>query len=490
MARILFITRNLENAEPIGLLILGAVLKAHGHEVRLIGSRNTPLGPVMNTFAPHIVGYSVCTGLHRYLLDLNRGLKKRWPFLSIFGGPHPTLFPDMIDEPGVDLICRGEGEGALLDLATAIDAADQAGIEHIQNLWVKTVSGITRNPLRPLINDLDELPFPDRALRYDADPESRTYPVKSFLVSRGCPFNCSYCFNAGFAELYGNGWFHPRVRSVDNVLTEIEEVKGSTPLDFVQFRESLFPWQEDWLEDFAQAYSKRIKLPFFCHVRADLVTPRRARLLARAGCFSVNMGIECGDEAYRKAHLNRPMTNDDIVAASDLLHTHGIRILSDNMLGLPGAPDDADRQTLELNRRCGIEYPLAMIFQPYPGTGLGNYARRFGLFDGEIENIEANYYLRTVLKHPSAADNRRIDNFQKFFAVLVEAPWLEKMVIPLLSLAPNLIFHSVFRAWYMYCYTFRIVPHSLTLTEGIELMRTLLGLYTPEVNLEFVDKNQ
>ena len=479
--RALLVVRNLASAEPIGLLGLAAVLTRAGHQVRLAGGRDTELAPVMDGFAPDLVGYSACTGEHRWLLALNRALKRRWRFTAVFGGPHPTFFPEMVEEEGVEAACRGEGEGAILDIARALDAGRP--LDDIANLWVKLPDGsVRKNPLRPLVADLDALPFPDRELRYAADRPSREYPVKSFLASRGCPFRCSYCFNAGYAELYGPEWCRPRTRSVGNLLAEIAAVRRESRLEFVQFRESIFPWPREWLEEFAARYPREVGLPFYCHVRADLLDARRVELLARAGCVSVNMGIECGDGAYRREVLGRSMSDEQIVEACRLLHAHGIRILADNMVALPGAPPDADWQTLRLNRRCRVDYPLAMIFQPYPGTELGRRAQALGLFDGSPERIDHNYYLRSPLVFPDARAKRRAENLQKFFAVLAEAPWLERIIRPLLDLAPNIVFMSIFRAWYIWCYTFRIVPHRLSPGELGELVRTLFGIYAKEAD--------
>jgi len=549
--RALFIVRDLASAEPLGLMQLAALLQGAGHQVRLVGARATRLAPVMDAFAPDLVGYSACTGLHRYLIRLNRWLKSRWRFVSVFGGPHPTFFPEMIAEEGVDAVCRGEGDGAILDIAAAIEAGRP--LDEIANLWVKTPDGagshsgyvvppsggvrssafrrspgppadpapagsssgeeqgtpegsirtppkggttypdlgggIRQNPLRPLVADLDSLPFPDRDVRHEGDPASRDYPVKSFLASRGCPFRCSYCFNVGYAALYGPEWCHVRTRSVGNVLAEIRTVRAASRLEFVQFRESIFPWQEDWLGEFTERYRAEIGLPFYCHVRADLLTERRVALLRRAGCVSVNMGIECGDEDYRREMLDRPMTDAQIIEACRLLKAHGIRILADNMLGLPGAGIETDWKTLRLNQQCGIDYPLAMLFQPYPGTELARRAVAAGHFDGSYDQIEYNYYFRSPLAFRSERERFETENLQKFFAILVEAPWLERLVRPLLSRRPNLTFLCLFRAWYIYGYTRRIVPHRLSLRELRELGRSLFGLYPPEANDECLEED-
>jgi anaerobic magnesium-protoporphyrin IX monomethyl ester cyclase len=480
--RVLFIVRALEAAEPMGLMQLTAMLRHAGHSVRLVGANTTPLIPLMESYRPDLVGYTLFTGEHRYLLRLNRALKRRFAFVAAVGGPHATFFPEVVEEPGVDVVCRGEGEGAIVELANAVEHGEP--FDGLMNLWVRQGDVTRKNPMRPLIGDLDALPFADREVRYASDPESRDYPVKSFLAARGCPFRCSYCFNSGFARLYGKAWSEPRERSVSSLLDEIREVRRAGRLELVQFRESIFPWREDWLEELAKRYPRDVGLPFYCHVRADLLTPRRVALLRRAGCVSVNLGIECGDERYRHEVLGRPMTDEQIVFGCRLLKEQGIRILADNMLGLPGAGVEADWATLRLNQRCGVDYALAMLFQPYPGTELADRAKAGGAFAGDVDRIGTSYYVESPLTFSTEREKRETENLQKLFALLVEAPWLERVVRPLLGLPENMLTISVFRAWYMYCYTARIVPHRLRSSELLELARSLFGVFAPEANRE------
>jgi anaerobic magnesium-protoporphyrin IX monomethyl ester cyclase len=482
--RVLFVVRDLAASEPIGLMQLGSVLRRAGHEVRLVGASRTELVPLVESFRPGLIGYTLFTGEHRELLRLNAALKRRFSFVAAVGGPHATFFPEVVSEPEVDVACRGEGEGAILDLASAIARGEP--FDGIANLCVKDGERSRSNPLRPLIADLDGLPFCDRELRYAGDPASRNYPVKSFLASRGCPFHCSYCFNHGFARLYGPDWSRPRERSPASLVAEIAAVRRGARLEMVQFRESIFPWREEWLEEFAGRYRATVALPFYCHVRADLLTSKRVAWLRHAGCVSVNMGIECGDPVYRREVLGRPLTDEQIVAASRMLKQSGIRILADNMVGLPGAPPDTDWATLRLNQRCGVDYGLAMLFHPYPGTDLARRARALGVWDGDLGKFGFNYYNDSPLKFADAAKKRETENLQKLFAVLVEAPWLEPAVRPLLRLPPNLLTLSVFRAWYMYCYTRRIIPHRLRWGIAVELVRSLFGISPEEANRELV----
>ena len=475
--RVLFIVRDLEAAEPLGILYIGAVLK-HGHAVKLLGTRGLDLVGAVTTFAPHLIGYGSCTGQHAWYLALNRSLKRHHRFLAILGGPHATFFPEVIEEDGVDVVCRGEGEWATAELCDRLEAG--APIRDIPNLWVKEDAEIHRNAPRPLVAALDTLPFPDRELRFAADPDGRRYAAHSFLTSRGCPYSCAYCFNPAMSALYGAQWGRRRLRSPAGVVEEIDAVRRTTRLAFVQFRCSMFPDEAGWLEEFADRYRARIALPFYCHVRADHMSERTVELLARAGCRSVNMGIECAGEGYRRDVLRRPMSDAWIRGACDRLHRHHIAILADNIVGLPGRSFADDLATLELNRECGVDYPLAMLLQPYPGTAIAETAKRTGAFDGDLSSIDFSYYQRSPLTFSSEAERRRIENLQKLFAVAVEAPALLPVVRRLVELPPNLVFSSLFRCWFLWCYHTRIMPHRLSAREMLAILSGVFGVYRRE----------
>ena len=221
--RVLFAIKQIDY-EPQGILHLSSMLKAAGHEVALtIASAENPVQFAVD-FAPHVVAYSVTTGSQGYYLELNRRIKERVDAFSVFGGPHATFFPEIIEEEGVDGVCRGEGEEALLDLVNALERGEP--LTTIANWWIKADGQIHRNPPRPLIGDLDSLPLPDRKLIYDKDRFTRRSKLKHFITGRGCPYSCTYCYNQGFHALYRGKGKPVRRRSVDSVLEELRWVKA------------------------------------------------------------------------------------------------------------------------------------------------------------------------------------------------------------------------------------------------------------------------
>ncbi len=281
--RVLFVLEQVDY-EPHGIMHLSSALKGAGHEVALaVDGLEDPL-EVAKRFQPAIIGYSVITGSHRYYYELNRRLKEGIEFFSVFGGPHPTFFPEMIEEEGVDGICIGEGEGAMVDLANALEDGDLA--LDIPNWWFKVDGQVIRNPVRPYVADLDLLPLPDRDLVYAKDPISRRSKIKHFISGRGCPYDCTYCFNHALFDLYRGKGKRFRQRSVDNVLEEIAQVKENYPLEFVVFFDDTFVLSLEWLREFAEKYPQRIGLPFFCNTRANLVTGEQVHLLKQAGAWA------------------------------------------------------------------------------------------------------------------------------------------------------------------------------------------------------------
>lgn len=469
--RILFAVAKLHTIEPFGVMSLAPCLKRDGHVVKLVEAESDDLAVQVRLFAPDVIGYSVCTGGHRYYLRLNRWLKGQFTFVSVFGGPHPTFFPEMIAADGVDALCRGEGEEAFAEFCRLLEAAGRPGA--VPNFSVKLDGRVETMPPRPLAADLDSLAPADRELYYGVSEEIRGHRIRSFLAARGCPFACTYCFNPAMDALYQGQWRRVRVRSPESLVGEIADVVHRYPTEFVAFRESIFPLEPGWLEEFAQLYSSRVGLPFYCHLRLDLLDARNVALLAKAGCYSVNVGLETGNERLRRDLLGRRASNATLIEASRLLHSHRIRILANNMLGLPGASFEHDLETLRLNQLCRVDYALAMLWQPYPGTELARYAEANGHYAGNYDDLEFTYYGRSHLTFPRPRDKQRVENLQKLFAVAAALPWATPLVKMLTRLRPNRVFNAVFRSMYFVFHQSEIFPHRMRLKDWAANIRHL-----------------
>jgi len=470
--RVLFVIKQIDY-EPLGLLYLSSTLRQAGHQVRLaVAAEEDPVA-VAREWQPGVVGYSVYTGSQTFYRDLNLRIKAAVPgVVSVFGGPHPTYFPEFIHEPGVDAVCLGEGEGALLDLVNAVEAGRP--LSGIENWWFKRDGEVERNPLRPLEPDLDRLPFPDRELIYSYDPFTRQSGIKHFITSRGCPYNCTYCFNHALAALYRGKGRRLRQMSVDRVIEEVKGVQERYPLQFVVFLDDLFIVSTGWLRELAARFPREIGLPFFCNVRANLVTEDKIALLRQAGCVSVGMGLETGNARLRNELLDRNLSDEQIVGAARLIRQAGIQLITTNMLGLPGGTLENDFETLALNHACRPAYANAFLYQPYPRTELGEYARQHGYVEGSLDEIDDSAWERSVLRFSSPQEKRQIENLNKLFALVVEWPWLTGLVRRLIKLPPNPLFRLAFKLWKGYAIKNRIHPYRPSFREFVQTVRRFM----------------
>lgn len=447
-------TRETIGREPLGMLYLSSALKRAGHECMVADAASWRQAKrKAQAYNPDLLVYpTVCTGLQDYYLQLNRQLKALLPkSFSVFGGPHPTFFPEMVYEQGVDAICRGEGEDALVELAGKLSRG--LPIAETDNWWIKEDGQVFQNGLRPLMEDLDQILFPDRTL-LDSYKAFGEYPIKSFLSGRGCPYKCSYCFNKAFHELYSQNGKVIRKRSVKNLIKEIEEVKKNYPLQLVLFEDDIFILQKEWLEEFAEVYPKAIALPFACNVRANLVTERAVKALKRAGCLCITMGIEAGNEKLRREMLNRSMTDEEILEACRLIKGHGIRLITENIVGIPGGCLEDDLMTLRLNQRAQPDYANCHILLPYPRTEMAAIAIAKGLIDdGYAYQSFPSPYKATVL---SLKEKRKTENLMRFFALAVTYPWINDRLPLLISLPLKPFYSALFKLFKVYSMKSRI----------------------------------
>jgi len=446
MAKIVFIQQD-SLFEHFGTEYLSSFLKQNGHEVdMIIENRKKKLVELVRKSNPDLVAFSCTTGIHLWAIDIARMLREELGILNIFGGPHPTFSPEMIDTPGVDIIARGEGEHALLELANCIDG--DRDITNIKNLWVKKDGVVHKNPLRPLIQNLDELPFPDRELysRYD---NLKKLTAKKFITGRGCPYSCSFCFNRTLREMYKGKGKYVRRRSVDNVIAEIKTVKENYNLEVVRFSDDTFTFDHKWLFEFCKRYKEEIKVPYECLIRADEVNEQVIKNLKQSGCVYVQFGIESGNERIRKEILNKHITDEQIINTGRLLKKYGIAFGANNMVGLPTETINDIYKTMELNSLIKVDIPIGSILQPFPKTKILSYIQEHDLIEDGVDintlndDLFSNWDINiSVIK--SDCKNEMF-NLHKFFYVYVKYPVLRPIIRKIVKLPPNHLFNLMYR---------------------------------------------
>jgi radical SAM superfamily enzyme YgiQ (UPF0313 family) len=388
--RLVFILNAVHQWERIGILTLSSVLKHAGHSVFLLnlqGKSEAEMVQEVGALSPDILAYSAMTTEIAGFLAINRLLNRELGngFKSVFGGPHPTFFPEMIQQPGVDAVCRGEAEESLLVYLEYLNGGTRP--ECVRGFVLREGERIFENPLAGLVVNLDGVLYPDRALWDSVDPSPSQ---RAFFASRGCPYQCTYCFNHRFNGLYGNPKPVVRRRSVANLITEVKEVLARYPAAYPFFDDDSFllaPFS--WLEEFREAYRREVARPFACNIRADQVTEDKVRVLAEAGCHHCWFGLECGDGVFSKQVLRRNLSPEKILFTARTLRKYGIRFATQNINALPSAdPLATDTKTIALNVLCKPDYAHAHVFFPFPGTELAAYSQQKGLWDGDNSKLD------------------------------------------------------------------------------------------------------
>lgn len=436
---------------------LSSSLKQQGHSVRLaiVDKIGIPgMMQLVEEFGPHLIGYSAMTGEYPALLNFNKKLKEYFEFISVFGGPHATFFPDIIYDSGVDAVCVGEGDIALPDFCKKVD--ESADFWKAPNFRVKYKQEVFKNDLLPLVEDLDTLPFPDRSIMYAADRDLLGEGRKMFLSGRGCPYHCSYCFNEKYNEIYRGKGNWVRYRSPRNIVHEITDFCKTYPVDYVWIADDNFLVKpQRWFEDFSVLYKAEVGLPFSVNVRANNVSDYVMGQLKEAGLDSVWMGVECGNQELANTILKRNLANQQILAAAKIFHKYGIKFMTENIFGLPVAdPYSVDLQTLDFNLKLKPTLAIASLLYPFPGTPVRKYAIANGFLREEAGFLQTSK-CSTMLEFPVKL-KRRIENLQKLFPIIVRFPALRRFtdILTLLPLRP--VYLLLFYFWYGYIQKFKI----------------------------------
>jgi len=447
-------------------LWLSALLKKEGHQCDITGVNYKEAEQVFKSFKPDIVTYTAFSGGHIPMIELNKRLKQKFNFISAFGGPHSTFFPEMIEEEdSIDAICIGEGFEALPEFVNKLKKGED--ITNVLNWWVRVDNKIYKNPLRPLLKNLDVLPFLDRSL-YDKYKYYRWARTGAMMTNIGCPFKCTYCYNHLIHKMLQKGDKVIRQRSVDNVIEEIKQLKRSYPkIEYLIFRDDILILDKEWGMEFAEKYPQEIGLPFMCQVRPNLVTEKIADCLKMAGCFYVGVGVEAGNDHIRNVVLKRPMTKEEIVNGIKLLSDRKIKFSMFNLIGAPGETLDTAFETWELNKKCHPSFADSCLLVPYPKTEIYNYAVANGYLNPNVK------YLLTIRERSllNLKDKKKLENFHQLFGITVEFPFLMPIVRKFLIYLPfRPLYNLIRKFWKGYCYRNRVYPYKVSLKETIKIL--------------------
>lgn len=374
-----------------GLASISAVLKQGGHDVQLYHQLYMPdrkeFIEKVKSFKPDVIGFSMRTTAVPFVTEMAGWLKEEMPEIPVgVGGYHAILVPEeCIKIDGIDMVIVGEGEYPWLDYMN--DLRDGVKRTDIESIFFKTENGeIIKNPIRPLIEDLDTLPFPDFDL-FDFENLDRSKNFTAMvMLSRGCLFSCTYCGNSQFRNIYPNKQKYCRFRSPEKAIELLELLLKKYPfIKFIEFRDAIFNMYKEWFYEFMPMYIEKIHLPFNCNLRFDVLDEEMVKMLKDGGCYMIDIGLENGNEEFRRKYLHRNMKNDHMIQVSKWFRKYKITALTYNIVGLPYETLELSLETVKLNAKLDVDKVIPNIFYPYPMTILERTAREGGFMDDSVD---------------------------------------------------------------------------------------------------------
>jgi anaerobic magnesium-protoporphyrin IX monomethyl ester cyclase len=439
VARIAFILTTCHEFE--GVKVLSSVLKLHGHQCdAFITSEEADYYQAVLDYQPDVIGIYATSGQEAWGYHHIRRWKQELPHLKVvMGGPHPSHDLDPLNEREiVDATIKAEAEYALLDLVNAWEAG--RSIADIPNIGYMGSDGVAvQNPIRPVIGELDSLPFPDVDPFYKY-PFLRNKRVMQVHASRGCQNSCTYCSVGLMKKTWVSGKkgekFN-RTKSVDYLCEEMNDILARYPgFRMVNFGDAALNMEHGWIQEFAEKWPRRVGLPFACNVNINYLNEEDIIALKRAGCVSVQFGLESGSEMVRLKVYKKGYTDEVVYGIPPLLRKHKLTYRTNNIMGSPAETLDDMFETVRVNKRIKPHGCTVLIYRAFKSTVLGQEDYELGRVDLDKDigpSIQNDSHMRR-------GDVAQVVNLQKLFNVAVYVPGGEALVRKLIKLPRNRAF--------------------------------------------------
>ncbi len=322
---------------PLGILYIAAVLEEEGHEVKVMDPySDVPPNEIkseISEWGPDVVGISSTTPQINRAFEITK-LVKELGIPTILGGVHPTVMPrEVLRDESVDFIVIGEGEETTKELVKNLDSPHK-----VKGIGYKEDGKLKFTKPRPLIKNLDSMPFPARHLLpqrwYFAPPRLRgvwTNSLATVMASRGCPYRCIFCSSH---LMFGR---KTRRRSIENILEELEQLRRDFNIDSVWFADDTFTLDSEWTISFCDRLKSKEWGDFVwgCQARVNTVNREMLKAMKEAGCVQIDYGVESGSEKVLKI-LQKDITPDQVIRAFKITKEVGIQRFASFILGTPG----------------------------------------------------------------------------------------------------------------------------------------------------------
>jgi anaerobic magnesium-protoporphyrin IX monomethyl ester cyclase len=392
---------------PLGLAYLAGALSAAGVEVKILDLVVFPYSPAMlrilvESFQPQMAGLTAVTMTFDSAMGVIRDIKDIDPeIVTVMGGPHISFCAreTLGDYPDLDVAVIGEGERTVVELCRAID--NGGALENVGGIVYRRGTDINLTAQREPIENLDELPLPDRELIPLGRYRALNMPI-SMTTSRGCPFKCIFCVGR---KMVGA---RVRYRSPEKVVDELQYL-NTLSFNQINIADDLFTANKNHCLGVCNEIIKRdLKLTWTSFARVDTVSDDVLGKMKAAGCSAVSFGIESANPQILKT-IKKGITLDQVEAAVGMCHRAGITPCASFILGLPGETPETIKETMEFGERLkdlGLAYGFHLL-APFPGTEVREQSDRYGI--RILSDDWSRYHANRAIVETPEVDHRVLD---------------------------------------------------------------------------------
>lgn len=364
---------------PLGILYIAAVLEENGVNAGVIDCSAEDIGYSeiarrVQKADPFLVGITSTTPLIPEALHVAEAIKGACDAYTMLGGPHATfMHHELLRENScIDIIVKGEGEYTVLDLYYTLQSGGE--LQTVEGIIYRSADRIIETRDRPLVQDLDSLPYPARHLLPSATYSvfDDTNSITTMICSRGCPMQCSFCASSA---LHGKTI---RKRSPENVISEMQHIKETLDVSTIAFMDDTFTLLPDWVEKFCHTIiDQNMDIGWGCTARVDRANKDMIALMRDAGCHTLFIGVESGNQ-YILDRVKKGTHIDQVKKIFETAHDAGMRTIASIAIGLPGETRETVQKSIAFVKEIKASYALFSVATPYPGTEFYNTVKERG----------------------------------------------------------------------------------------------------------------
>src|SRR3989338_5890361 len=382
----------------------------------------------INDFKPDLIGLSLIEPTFLFSMKLLRAASEIIRLNKIkvaVGGVHAIIAPHTILKYDlVDYICISEGEKAFIELCRRLEKSED--VSDLKGFWIRNGDSWIKNPKAELV-DINTLPALDFSLfseKFLVKPiAGEMHNTITIETTRGCPYRCTYCSEPVLRNIFkdNGGWY--REKSLDKVFKDLSQLVKDYNAEYLYIiSDSFTTGKKERLREFCRRY-KSYNLPFWFNTRPEDINEENAGLVKEAGCHRISIGLEHGNEEFRKLALKRYGSNERITMAGDILHDHALSFSVNIIIGYPGETREMVFDTIEMAKRLRPDGVSTCIFNPYHGTELREVSIKKGYISEDL--ISEDFFQTEYLLKNNTLSKDEVVGLLRTIPLYVEFPKAE-----------------------------------------------------------------